>query len=35
MVPVFDVREVTFRYRQVTALDNLSLAISRGRRVAL
>jgi cobalt/nickel transport system ATP-binding protein len=35
MVPVFDVREVTFRYRQVTALDNLSLAVSRGRRVAL
>jgi len=34
-VPVFDVREVTFRYRQVTALENLSLAIPPGRRVAL
>ena len=35
MVPVFDVREVTFRYQQVTALDNLSLAVSPGKRVAL
>ncbi len=34
-VPVFDVREVTFRYHQVTALDNLSLAIPPGKRVAL
>lgn len=34
-VPVFDVREVTFRYNQVTALDNLSLAIAPGQRVAL
>jgi cobalt/nickel transport system ATP-binding protein len=34
-VPVFDVREVTFRYRQVTALDNLSLMILPGKRVAL
>ena len=33
--PVFDVREVTFRYRHVTALDNLSLAILPGQRVAL
>jgi cobalt/nickel transport system ATP-binding protein len=34
-VPVFDVREVTFRYQQVTALDNLSLTIPPGRRIAL
>jgi cobalt/nickel transport system ATP-binding protein len=34
-VPVFDVREVTFRYHQVTALDRLTLAIERGKRVAL
>jgi len=34
-VPIFDVREVTFRYNQVTALDNLSLAIPPGKRVAL
>ena len=34
-VPVFDVREVTFRYNQVTALDSLSLAIAPGQRVAL
>ena len=34
-VPVFDVREVTFRYNQVTALDGLSLAIAPGQRVAL
>jgi len=34
-VPVFDVREVTFRYHQVTALDNLSIAIPPGKRVAL
>jgi cobalt/nickel transport system ATP-binding protein len=33
--PVFDVREVTFRYNQVTALDNLSLAFPPGKRVAL
>jgi cobalt/nickel transport system ATP-binding protein len=35
LVPVFDVREVTFRYHQVTALDRLSLAIEPGKRVAL
>jgi cobalt/nickel transport system ATP-binding protein len=35
LVPVFDVREVTFRYNQVTALDGLSLAIEPGKRVAL
>ncbi len=34
-VPVFDVREVTFRYHQVTALDRLNLAIEPGKRVAL
>jgi cobalt/nickel transport system ATP-binding protein len=34
-VPVFDVRDVTFRYHQVTALDRLSLAIEPGKRVAL
>ena len=33
--PVFDVRDITFRYHQVTALDNLSLAIPPGKRVAL
>jgi cobalt/nickel transport system ATP-binding protein len=32
---VFDVREVTFRYREVTALDNLSLTVQRGKRIAL
>ncbi len=35
LVPVFDVRAVTFSYREVTALDSLSLAISPGKRVAL
>jgi cobalt/nickel transport system ATP-binding protein len=34
-VPVFDVREITFRYHQVTALDSLSLAVSPGQRVVL
>ncbi len=34
-VPIFDVREITFRYHQVTALDNLSLAIQPGTRVVL
>jgi len=34
-VPVFDVREVTFRYHEVTALDDLSLTIPPGKRVAL
>jgi cobalt/nickel transport system ATP-binding protein len=34
-VPVFEVREVTFRYHQLTALDRLSLAIPAGERVAL
>ena len=34
-VPVFDVREVTFRYNKVVALDAMSLAIAPGQRVAL
>lgn len=34
-VPVFDVREVTFRYNKVVALDSMSLAIAPGQRVAL
>src|SRR5208283_2319422 len=34
-VPVFEVRDVTFRYHKVTALDGLSLAITPGKRVAL
>ena len=34
-VPVFDVRDVTFRYQKVTALDSLSLTITPGKRVAL
>jgi cobalt/nickel transport system ATP-binding protein len=34
-VPIFDVRGITFSYLQVTALDNLSLAIPPGKRVAL
>jgi cobalt/nickel transport system ATP-binding protein len=33
--PVFDLREVTYRYHDVTALDRLSLAITPGQRVAL
>jgi cobalt/nickel transport system ATP-binding protein len=34
-VPVFEVQDVTFHYHRVTALDGLSLAIERGKRVAL
>jgi cobalt/nickel transport system ATP-binding protein len=34
-VPVFVVREVTFRYNRVTALDGLSLTVEPGKRVAL
>ena len=34
-VPVFEVRDVTFRYRDVAALDGLSLAIRPGKRIAL
>jgi len=33
--PVFELRAVTFRYHQVTALENLSLTIPPGKRVAL
>ncbi|MFZ0962375.1 MAG: ABC transporter ATP-binding protein [Terriglobia bacterium] len=33
--PIFDVREVTFRYHEVMALDGLSLTIPPGKRVAL
>jgi cobalt/nickel transport system ATP-binding protein len=32
---VFDVRKVTFRYQQVTALDNLNLSIEAGKRFVL
>jgi len=34
-IPVFDVRDVTFRYQKVSALDGLSLTIQPGKRVAL
>jgi cobalt/nickel transport system ATP-binding protein len=34
-IPVFEVRDVTFRYHRVTALDGLSLTIRAGKRVAL
>jgi cobalt/nickel transport system ATP-binding protein len=34
-VPVFEVRDVTFRYHKVTALDGLSLTITPRKRVAL
>ena len=33
--PVFDVRDITYRYPGVTALDGLSLSIHRGERCAL
>lgn len=33
--PVFDVRDVVFRYEKVVALDSISLAIKEGERVAL
>ncbi|HUX09949.1 MAG TPA: ABC transporter ATP-binding protein [Terriglobia bacterium] len=33
--PVFDVCDVTYRYREVTALDHLSLTVHAGRRIAL
>jgi cobalt/nickel transport system ATP-binding protein len=35
VVSVFDVREVTFRYGKVTALDGLTLTVEPGQRVAL
>jgi cobalt/nickel transport system ATP-binding protein len=34
-VPVFDVCDVTYRYREVTALDHLSLRVKSGRRIVL
>jgi cobalt/nickel transport system ATP-binding protein len=34
-IPVFDVRDVTYRYHRVAALDGLSLAIRPGERYAL
>jgi cobalt/nickel transport system ATP-binding protein len=34
-VPVFELSDVTYRYRDVTALDHLNLTVQAGRRVAL
>lgn len=34
-VPVFEVVDVTYRYREVTALDHLNLTVNAGRRIAL
>ncbi len=34
-VPVFEVAGVTYRYREVTALDHLDMTVNAGRRVAL
>ncbi len=34
-VPVFEVADATYRYREVTALNHLSLTVQAGRRVAL
>jgi cobalt/nickel transport system ATP-binding protein len=34
-LPVYEVSDVTYRYREVTALDHLSLTVKRGRRVVL
>jgi cobalt/nickel transport system ATP-binding protein len=34
-IPVFEVRDITFRYHKVTALDGLSLTIKPGKRVVL
>jgi cobalt/nickel transport system ATP-binding protein len=33
--PVFELREVSYRYQDIPAIDNLSLTIARGERVAL
>ena len=33
--PVFDLRDVTYRYHDVTALDGLNLTIAPGQRIAL
>jgi cobalt/nickel transport system ATP-binding protein len=34
-IPVFEVSDVTYRYREVTALDHLTLTVNAGRRIAL
>jgi cobalt/nickel transport system ATP-binding protein len=34
-VPIFELRDVTYRYHEVTALDGLNLTISPGERIAL
>ncbi len=34
-VPIFEVRDVTYRYQEVTALDGLNLTIMPGQRIAL
>lgn len=34
-IPVFELRNVTFRYQRQTALDNLNIAVRPGRRLAL
>ncbi len=34
-IPIFDVREVTYRYNDVTALEGLNLTIMAGQRIAL
>jgi cobalt/nickel transport system ATP-binding protein len=34
-IPVFEVRNVTYRYESVAALDGISLSIERGKRIAL
>ncbi len=34
-VPIFEVRDVTYRYHEVTALDGLNLTIMPGQRIAL
>ena len=33
--PVFEVRDVTYRYETVVALENISLSVERGKRIAL
>ena len=33
--PIFEVRDVTYRYHEVTALDGLNLTIMPGQRIAL
>ena len=34
-VPVFEVRDATYRYHEVTALDGLNLTVMPGQRIAL